>query len=99
MFVLYVVMGVLLAVAVLISYRNPRVFSCQVAMLRQIRLAATVDIFAESPWEWGYEEYDRVSYWKMLFSVKPIKPESYYDDLSFLDATASAPRSVTQVTS
>lgn len=35
-------------------------------------------------WEWRYKKLNEVSFERVLFSFKPLKAESYWDDLSFL---------------
>lgn len=35
--------------------------------------------------EWRISEYNKVTFGQMVLSVKPIKAESFYKDLSFLE--------------
>lgn len=39
-------------------------------------------------WEWRVKEFEKVSYNRMVFSFwKKLKPELFYDDLSFMGPT------------
>ena len=58
-------------------YRNHKV-----SKLRQEIIGK---IFEFMDWEWRVVKYHEVSYNDMVFSVKPIKAESFYKDTSFLE--------------
>lgn len=58
-------------------YRNNDVYKFRIKILNQIP-------FSEN-FMWRYEIYERVKYNEMLFQFwKPLKIETWYNDLSFL---------------
>lgn len=42
-------------------------------------------VFSFDDWEWRCDELTKVSYWKVLFSFKPLKVSSFWEDTSFVE--------------
>lgn len=62
---------------------------CGVSMYRTKRVAKLRrqildDIFKFMDYEWRLKVYESVSFEKMVFNWRPIKPESFYKDLTFM---------------
>lgn len=59
-------------------WRNSRVF--------QFRREISDIVFATDDWQWRLKVYRTVTYDQMMLQFwKPVKPESFYKDLSFLE--------------
>ena len=77
MIVMLICLGVL--------YRNARVYNLRMQMIR--------DIFRFNDWAWRVEMYHEVSYDRMVLQFwKPVKPVSFYKDLSFWREENSYPQ-------
>lgn len=73
-FVLNLFMGVHIGSLLI---RNSKVYKLRQKMVDKI--------FSFSDWKWRLKIYETVSYNAMLYKFwKPVVPESFYDDLSFL---------------
>ena len=65
--------------------RNNHVAEFRMKMLRQVGNLCRWDIEMNRPWEWRYEEMEKISYNDMMkLPWKRLKPFNYYKDLSFL---------------
>lgn len=68
-----------------ILIRNDRVYRFRMELLNKVGAAADRDIQARRDWMWRYEAFRKVSYREMMYPVwKPLKAESFYDDVQFL---------------
>lgn len=74
-----------IVVAFWLLRRNQRVLAFRLDLLRQAGEAAQADIDAGNfNWRWRYDALNDVSYERQLWSLRPLRPENYYDDLAFL---------------
>lgn len=87
--IVYSIQAIYFAIAILVLYR-----SSKVAKLRQEIIH---DIFKFIDFDWRVDVFHSVSYGKMVFSVKPIKPESFYKDMSFLKPSTKPVLSFMQI--
>lgn len=79
-------------IAAFLAYRNRRVYTFRLDLIRQVSGAAQADIDAGlNDWQWRYDVLDSVSYGRMMMSVRPLRPGVWYQDTAFLSARA-APR-------
>lgn len=58
-------------------FRNNDVYRERERVLDAISTWAEVDISQGREWRWRYDEFESVSYWSMLFSVRPVG--SFFD--------------------
>lgn len=66
-------------------WRNDQVYKLHKRMSDRIHELSLKDIDAGRPWNWRWEKYEEVKYETMLNRFwKPLKPEAFYSDLSFL---------------
>ena len=73
----------------LMLVHNQRVFRFRRSMLDSIHRASTADVYARRDWRWRYEAFNQVTYDQMMRRPwKRLRPESWYDDTSFLRAGA-----------
>lgn len=47
-------------------------------VLQRVHELATEDIKAHRAWEWRYEAYESISFWRMVFSLRPV--DEFYDE-------------------
>lgn len=73
----------LCAVGIFMLFRNNRVYHARRRLLESIHEAVGRDIEERSAYKWRYDEFDKVSYDRMVRSWR--KPESMYDNLDFAD--------------
>ena len=68
--------------------RNWRVRDFCLDLIRQVSDAAQADIARGlHDFHWRYDTYESVSYDRFLFSLRPLEPQNFYDDLTFLEPT------------
>jgi hypothetical protein len=70
--------------AICMLIRNDRVYRFRGNLLKKVSTAAKNDIYNNRPWVWRYDVLTSVPYNKMLYSFKKLKPENFWDDLSFI---------------
>lgn len=56
-----------------------------------VYLCAKVDITAGRPFHWRYDTLAAVSFTSIVHSRKALKPENFWDDLSFLQPEGTPP--------
>jgi hypothetical protein len=64
--------------------RNDLVYKFRLSLLDKVGILGNEDIKNGKDYKWRMNELDKVSYDKMLYSTKELKPKNFYKDLSFL---------------
>lgn len=79
----------------LLMYRNARVFQYRTELNHRISDLAQDDITSSLPWEWRYEEFNKVDYNSMLYKFwKPF--DSFYTDRRFMEPPVIPKKVITQ---
>lgn len=74
-----------ISLAIFLLNRVNKIYDFRKNMINQISLQCKRDIYAFKNWEWRYNYFETVSFYYMLHKFwKPLKPELFYKDLSFL---------------
>lgn len=76
---------------VYILWRNNEVYIFKRDLLDVVSHLAKRDISRGLPFMWRYDMLNSVRYRDILYSFKPLEPESYWEDLSFLDSNVAVP--------
>jgi hypothetical protein len=77
--------------SVLMLIRNKKVSEFRRWMLDTIHEHSVTDIRAGHNYDWRYKAYESVDYDTMVYKFwRPLKPESFYEDTSFLEASKDA---------
>lgn len=61
-------------------WRNDQVYRERMRVLDAISAWASIDIDQDREWQWRYDQYESISYWSMVLSVRPV--ESFYEGLA-----------------
>lgn len=81
---LFVSMGLLL-LSLFMLERNLRVHRFRGELLSRIHEACLADFDRGIyDWQWRYREFDRVSYNRMMMSIKRLTAVAWFDDTRFL---------------
>lgn len=84
--VFLVAAAVLMAGCLYMMRRNNEVLRFRQELIEKVSHAAQDDITAgDFNWQWRYEMFDSVPYNRMMLSVRRLRPESYYRDMTFLE--------------
>lgn len=75
---------VAMTLAGIMMVRNGRVLRFRLSLLAQVSARAQQDIRLGRSWQWRYDRMNSVTYEAMLFDLRRLRVENYYDDLSFL---------------
>ena len=74
---------VILICCAYLLYRNQKIYSYRVELLRKISERATEDITNNIDWHWRYDTFESVSYDEMIYKFwKPL--DSFYKDKKFI---------------
>lgn len=75
---------------VVITIRNERTLAMRTSMLQDILYASLHDLGNDNTWR--YDKFNEVSYNTIMWKWwKPLKPEAFYDDTSFLEVGSEKP--------
>lgn len=79
---LIILSGILVWLAFM-AHRNNQVAKYRQELIRVASLRCYEDICAHRPWRWRFDEYEKVSYNKMMVEFwKPL--DSFYENKDFL---------------
>lgn len=86
-----VVIGLIILMSYFWLYRNIGIYRMRMRLLGQISAAANADEARGDfyGFMWRLKLYESVTYNEQVNSFKRIKPESWWDDLSFIDPSAT----------
>ena len=83
--ILIAILTLILLFSIYILFKNEQVGKFRIKLINKIKEGAKEDIKNNKDWKWRYKEFDKVNYNKMIYSFKKLKPENFWDDISFLE--------------
>jgi len=92
-YIFFGVLGVLFSLNAWLMLRNHRVGRFRDELIDRVSEAARANLHdGEKSWRWRYDTFGSVSYERMLYQFwKPLRPNVWWKDTSFLDASRDSP--------